>query len=80
MKEEMKRMHDEYELANERFASLKEKYDQLQYDCSKDKNFYEEALEARMNQLEQFEADNEQLNMRVEESRRKELDLQAKCD
>lgn len=49
MKEEMQRMQNEYDLANERFANLKEQYDKLQDEYQKDKNFYEEALEARMN-------------------------------
>lgn len=52
MREDMHRMQSDYELANERFANLKESYEKLQYDYKKDKNFYEEALEARMNQLE----------------------------
>jgi len=49
MKEEMHNMQSDYDLANERFANLKEKHDKLQYDYQKDKTFYEEALEARMN-------------------------------
>ena len=49
MREEMRKMQEDYELANERFQNLKEKYDKLQYDNQKDKDFYEEALEARMN-------------------------------
>ena len=41
MREEINRMQQEYDLANERFASLKEKHDKLQYDYQKDKDFYE---------------------------------------
>ena len=49
MKSEMQRMQDDYNFVNERFTNLKEKYDKLQDEFNKDKAFYEEALEARMN-------------------------------
>jgi len=49
MREDMRRMQNDYEFANEWFTNLKEKYDSLQIQYNKDKNFYEEALEARMN-------------------------------
>ena len=45
----MKRMKGEYEFVNDRFENLKISYDKLQEDYNKDKTFYEEALEARMN-------------------------------
>ena len=80
MRDEMLRMKEDYDLANERFQNLKEKYDKLQADYQKDKNFYEEALEVRMNQLEQIESDNDALSRKTEEARRRELDLQAKND
>lgn len=78
VREEMRQMKADYDLANERFQTLKEKYDKLQSDYQKDKNFYEEALEARMNQLEQFEQENDVLNQKVDDARRRELDLIAK--
>ena len=49
MGQQMSQMRYDYDYANERFTSLKEKYDSLQAQYNKDKNFYEEALEARMN-------------------------------
>lgn len=42
-------MKMDYEFANDRFAQLQQKYNDLQQMYTKDKNFYEEALEARMN-------------------------------
>lgn len=78
MREDLRKMQDDYEIANERFQHLKEKYDKLQYDYNKDKTFYEEALEARMNQLESLENENQILNRKLEESKRRELDQQAK--
>lgn len=61
IRDEMARMQEDYEMANDRFALLKDKYDRLQYDYNKDKQFYEEGLEARMTQLEQLEEENERL-------------------
>jgi hypothetical protein len=49
MRDEMRRMKQDYDMANERFSALKEKYDKLLYDYNKDKKFYDEALDARMN-------------------------------
>eukprot|EP00347_Sterkiella_histriomuscorum_P014376 403361104 len=80
IREEMHFLQSEFDLANERFTNLKEKYDKLQYDYTKDKKFYEEALEVRMNQLEALENENEILQRKLEESKRSELDQQAKND
>ena len=49
----------DYDVLNDRFLNLKDQYENLEADYSKDKAFYEEALEARMNQLEQLESDND---------------------
>ena len=54
-------MKYDYDFANERFQTMKESYEKLQYDYNKDKNFYEEALEVRMNQLEDLENENSSL-------------------
>lgn len=70
MREEMARMQEDYEMANDRFALLKEKYDRLQYDYNKDKQFYEEGLEARMNQLEQLEEENERLQRSLQDAKK----------
>jgi predicted DNA-binding protein len=52
---EMQQMReDNYEM-NRQFVELREQYERLQVDYERDKAFYEEALEARMNQLEDFE-------------------------
>jgi len=73
-------MRGDYEMASDRFGNLKEKYDRLQAEYTKDKQFYEEALEARMAQLEELEVENEQLKRRAEEGHRKELELQSKLE
>jgi len=49
---EMQRMRMDYDVLNDRFLNLKDQYENLEADYSKDKAFYEEALEARMNQLD----------------------------
>jgi predicted enzyme related to lactoylglutathione lyase len=49
----------------------------LDADYQKDKAFYEEALEARMNQMEDLEQTNDTLAARLESSRQREIDLQA---
>lgn len=56
---------------------MRGQYDKLDEDYQKDKVFYEEALEARMNQMEQLESENEALNRRAEDARRREIDMQA---
>jgi hypothetical protein len=48
----MQRMRMDYDVLNDRFLNLKDQYEKLEADYQKDKNFYEEALEARMNQME----------------------------
>jgi predicted enzyme related to lactoylglutathione lyase len=49
----------------------------LDADYQKDKAFYEEALEARMTQMEELEQTNDTLTTRLESSRQREIDLQA---
>ena len=68
-------MKADYDLMNERFSKLKDQYERLDADYQKDKSFYEEALEARMNQLEQFETDNDQLTRKLDDARNREVDL-----
>ena len=70
----------DYEQANERFSNMKQQYEKLQHDYNKDKSFYEEALEARMNQLDQLESENENMGRRLDEARRNEMDLQGRCE
>ncbi len=59
---------------------MKESFDKLSYDYNKDKNFYEEALEARMNQLEELENENEHLKRKLDEKHKMTLDLQAQLE
>jgi hypothetical protein len=49
IREEMQKMRMDYDLLNDRFLNLKDQYEKLEADYQKDKSFYEEALEARMN-------------------------------
>jgi hypothetical protein len=42
-------MKSDYDLISDRFLNMKDQYEKLEEDYSKDKAFYEEALEARMN-------------------------------
>ena len=42
-------MKEDYDLMSERFTKMKEQYERQEADHLKDKGFYEEALEARMN-------------------------------
>ena len=48
---------------------MKNQYESLEAEYQKDKQFYEEALEARMNQLEELETDNASFNRKIEDSR-----------
>jgi chromosome segregation ATPase len=52
----------------------------LDADYQKDKAFYEEALEARMTQMEELEQTNDTLTARLESSRQREIDLQAQIE
>jgi hypothetical protein len=47
---------------------------------TKDKDFYEEALEARMNQLEEMEVQNDQLKQKLDESRKMENKERARAE
>ena len=69
----------DYEFANDRFAQLQAKYNDLNQMYQKDKNFYEDALEARMNQLEEFELDNERLKGQLEDAKRNEQREKSKA-
>lgn len=62
---------------NEQFLDLRDQYQKLQETLEKEKSFYEEALEARMNQIEEFEQQVENLTKKVEDQRGREIDLQA---
>lgn len=76
----MRRMKNDYDFLDDRFLSLKQQYDNLQVDYNKDKSFYEEALEARMNQLEQLENENDMLKGQLEDSHRKNLDIHERAE
>ena len=47
--------------------ALKVQFDQVSSDFKKDKDFYDKALEARTNQLEELETENEKLKKEKEE-------------
>ena len=70
-------MREDYDLMNERFLKMKDQYEKQEEDHQKDKQFYDETLEARMNQLEQLENENAVLCNKAEGSRQREIDLQA---
>lgn len=70
-------MRMDYDVLNDRFLNLKDQYERLDADYQKDKGFYEEALEARMTQMEELEHANDSLTARLESSREREIDLQA---
>ena len=59
---------------------MKDQYEKQEEEHQKDKQFYDEALEARMNQLEQLENENAVLSNKVEGSRQREIDLQAQIE
>ncbi len=61
MAEEIRRIRIDYDDLNDRFLQMKDQYEKLDSEYQKDKAFYEEALEVRMNQLEELEANNEAL-------------------
>ena len=42
-------MREDYDLMNERFLKMKDQYESQEEEHQKDKQFYDEALEARMN-------------------------------
>ena len=71
----MQNMRDDNYQMNEQFMDLRSQLEKLQGDYDRDKAFYEEALEARMNQLEQAESENDSLKSRMEDQRRREVDL-----
>jgi hypothetical protein len=48
----MVQMREDYDLMNERFLKMKDQYERQEEEHHKDKQFYDEALEARMSQLE----------------------------
>lgn len=73
-------MQEDYEMANDRFALLKEKYDKLQYEHQKDKQFYEEGLEARMNQMEELEGENERLQRTLQETKKQLLEQEGRAE
>ena len=50
-----------YVLASKEYQLLQTKYDELTNDFKKDKAFYDKALEARTNQLEELEEENEKI-------------------
>ena len=60
--------------------ALKAQFDQVSSDFKKDKDFYDKALEARTNQLEELEAENEKLKKEKEEDSKKLEDLHAMLD
>ena len=64
----------------EQLDKLQETHDQSKKEYSDQKNFYEDALEARMKQIEEAEDEVGKRKIEIEQSRRKELEKNAQFE
>jgi len=73
-------MRGKNQFLQEKIDKLQEIHDQLKRDYQEQKNFYEEALEQRMKQLEEFEDETAKLKAERDGAKRSEIETKSKIE
>ena len=70
--------NNDFDFLNDKLIKVQQMYDTLKKEYDEQKQFYDDALEARTNQLEEAETEASKLKADLELSRKTEIDLQSK--